>query len=212
MPVCAAQHKLRDEPLRSLQLPLLFLRGTSDPFCTENQWQALLAQLASCNVQVGRPTPLRPITRVMGRAAMAPAVQQEACQASSVPRRCCCARPCWHRHLVACEHGFCGWVLLLQVHSLQGGSHALTVKGGQAAQQSAEAGVMAAAVAFATSVAGQNQQPSGLPGSGGAARDQGKPAAAQRPKQRADAGGSNGKRKQTGSSSQAGQAKQRRRQ
>ncbi|KAI8467653.1 MAG: hypothetical protein J3K34DRAFT_31399 [Monoraphidium minutum] len=44
--------QLRDEPLCSLQLPLLFLRGTSDPFSTPGPWVGVRARLASADVQV----------------------------------------------------------------------------------------------------------------------------------------------------------------
>lgn len=47
-----AQEQLRDEPLCSLRLPLLFLRGGSDPFCAPGPWAAVRARLASADVEV----------------------------------------------------------------------------------------------------------------------------------------------------------------
>ncbi len=46
------QEQLRDEPLCSLQLPLLFLRGTSDPFSTDGPWQSIQPRLQSSDLQV----------------------------------------------------------------------------------------------------------------------------------------------------------------
>jgi predicted alpha/beta-hydrolase family hydrolase len=44
--------KLRDEPLASLTLPLLFIRGTKDPFCTEKPWKEVLNKLKGGKVVV----------------------------------------------------------------------------------------------------------------------------------------------------------------
>lgn len=45
-------HQLRDSPLTSLTLPLLFIRGTKDPFCTEAPWKGVSKRLKSDLVQV----------------------------------------------------------------------------------------------------------------------------------------------------------------
>jgi uncharacterized protein len=39
--------KLRDDPLTSITLPLLFIRGTKDPFCTEKPWKEVFKRLQS---------------------------------------------------------------------------------------------------------------------------------------------------------------------
>lgn len=47
------QQALRDIPLVDLQLPMLFIRGTKDPFSSDGPFKALLPRLQSHNVQVG---------------------------------------------------------------------------------------------------------------------------------------------------------------
>lgn len=44
--------KLRDDPLTSLTLPLLFIRGTKDPFCEEKPWKEVTKRLQSGQMQV----------------------------------------------------------------------------------------------------------------------------------------------------------------
>jgi len=44
--------KLRDDPLARLTLPLLFIRGTKDPFCTEKPWREVLKRLNGRKVEV----------------------------------------------------------------------------------------------------------------------------------------------------------------
>jgi predicted alpha/beta-hydrolase family hydrolase len=46
------QESLRDEPLCSLRLPLLFLRGTSDPFSTPEPWEQVHRRLVTADVEV----------------------------------------------------------------------------------------------------------------------------------------------------------------
>ena len=48
----AWQDKLRDEPLASLQLPILFVRGTRDQFCDDGPWEAVRPRLTSPDVTV----------------------------------------------------------------------------------------------------------------------------------------------------------------
>ncbi|KAG7673255.1 hypothetical protein Ndes2526B_g03316 [Nannochloris sp. 'desiccata'] len=47
-----APEKLRDDPLASLTLPLLFIRGMKDPFCTEKPWKQVLKRLKGGVVEV----------------------------------------------------------------------------------------------------------------------------------------------------------------
>lgn len=47
------QEQLRDAPLRKLQLPMLFIRGSRDPFCDVSKFEATLPSIPSKAVQVG---------------------------------------------------------------------------------------------------------------------------------------------------------------
>ena len=48
----ARQDKLRDEPLASLQLPILFVRGTRDQFCDDGPWEEVRPRLTSPDITV----------------------------------------------------------------------------------------------------------------------------------------------------------------
>ena len=48
----ARQDELRDEPLASLQLPILFVRGTRDQFCEDGPWEAVRPRLTSPDITV----------------------------------------------------------------------------------------------------------------------------------------------------------------
>ncbi len=44
--------ELRDNPLTTLKLPVMFVRGTKDPFCTAGPWAAVRARLQAAAVEV----------------------------------------------------------------------------------------------------------------------------------------------------------------
>ena len=46
------QEQLRDSPLVDLQQPVLFIHGTRDTFCEEQQFEAVLKRMASSRVEV----------------------------------------------------------------------------------------------------------------------------------------------------------------
>jgi predicted alpha/beta-hydrolase family hydrolase len=50
----AVQEDVRDEPLTSLQLPLMFVRGTNDPFSTQDPWDKLRPRLTTKHLLVSR--------------------------------------------------------------------------------------------------------------------------------------------------------------
>lgn len=47
------QEHLYEKPVSLLQQPLLFLRGTADPYNDEPSWQKLQERITSPDVQVG---------------------------------------------------------------------------------------------------------------------------------------------------------------
>jgi hypothetical protein len=47
------QEDVRDTPLTSLELPLMFVRGTNDPFSTQEPWDQLCPRLTSKHLLVG---------------------------------------------------------------------------------------------------------------------------------------------------------------
>ena len=46
------QDELRDEDLTALQVPVLFVKGTKDPFSTEKPWKEVLSRMQSPRVEV----------------------------------------------------------------------------------------------------------------------------------------------------------------
>jgi predicted alpha/beta-hydrolase family hydrolase len=46
------QEQLRDDPLTSLQAPVLFVRGTNDNFCEERIFEAIKGRMTSPLVEV----------------------------------------------------------------------------------------------------------------------------------------------------------------
>lgn len=46
------QEELRDEDLTALQIPVLLVKGTKDPFSTEAPWKEVLSRMQSPRVEV----------------------------------------------------------------------------------------------------------------------------------------------------------------
>lgn len=46
------QGQLRDEDLTALEVPVLFIKGTKDPFSTEDPWRETLSRMQSPQVEV----------------------------------------------------------------------------------------------------------------------------------------------------------------
>ena len=50
--IICAQDELRDDPLCHVKLPLMFIRGTRDPFSTNPAFQSVINRLESIHVEV----------------------------------------------------------------------------------------------------------------------------------------------------------------
>ena len=119
--VVSLQDQLRNDPLTSLQAPLLFIRGTGDAYCEGPQFDAILKRMASPSVEViAFSSQVGSLTSAQGT---------------------------WHTLQGAKVAGLM-LAGIAQVHEVEGGDHSLKVKGGKKAVEEALAAACSAAVAF----------------------------------------------------------------
>lgn len=133
-----AQGRIYDQPLGSLQLPLLFVRGTADPYSPQPKWDELRRRVTSPDVTVRlRARPQRgtgrPGTASGWLAAASLWLHASMCEAVGIlwaVNAAAAGRP-----VTLCQASRCGGVPRHspQVCTLDGADHMLAVPGGDQA-------------------------------------------------------------------------------